>query len=184
MLRKPITQVFIFFGLAVAVGSTLYFEDIKQTVSRPAMNNPDQAESYLFNTQIITIDETGKVSQIVETPSTVQSRLTHETRVMQPQISLYQDQQVSWQVSADNATISADTEIMTLHGNVVLQRADDKTRLTTNELSYHAPTQVATSNSGIEVTSEDTQMTANGLSFDLSKEKYQLQNKVIATYAR
>lgn len=184
MLRKPITQVFIFFGLAVAVGSALYFEDIKQTVSRPVVSNPDQAESYLFNTQIITIDETGQVSQMVETPSTVQSRLTRETQIMLPKISLYQNQQVIWRVSAKNAIVSNDAATMALHDNVVLQRTNDDTRLTSNELHYHVPTRVATSKSSIEVKSNDVQITANGLSFDLSKENYQLQNKVIATYAR
>ena len=184
MLRKPITQIFIGLAIAVAVGSSLYVDDIVQTVAPPALDNPDQAETYLFDTQIVSLDNNGHISQIIETPSTVQGRESKQTRIVKPRVSLYKEQQLAWQVSADTAMISADATVMSLQDNVLLINPNNNTQVRTDELNYNTQTQVASSNSRITVDASDAKMTANGLRFKLADGYYQLKNKVTANYAR
>jgi LPS export ABC transporter protein LptC len=184
MLRKPITQIIIGLSVAVAVGSSLFFEDIKHTVKPPSVNNPDQAETYLFNTEIVSLNEAGQISQIIVTPSTVQGRYTKETRIIKPQISLFKDSTLAWQISADTASISSDTSEMSLQDNVFLVNPNNNTQLRTDELNYNTLRQIATSESPITVEANGAKMTANGLRFNLADGYYQLNNKVTAHYDR
>lgn len=184
MLRKPITQITIGVAIAVAVASSLYFEDIKQTVAPVALESPDQAETYLFDTEIISLNEAGEISQIVSTPSTVQTRDSKQTQIIKPQVSLYRDNQLAWRVSADTATVTADNTEMSLRDNVLLINPNNNTELRTDELNYDTVSQIATSNSPISVDTNDADMTANGLRFNLAKGYYELKNRVTANYAR
>lgn len=184
MLRKPITQIILGLSVAVAIGSSIFFEDIKHTVKAPSVDNPDQAETYLFDTEIVSLNEAGQISQIILTPSTVQGRDTKQTRIIKPQISLFKDNALAWQVSADTANISADTSEMSLRDNVLLVNPDNNTQLRTDELNYDSYRQVATSESPITVEANGARMTANGLRFNLADGYYQLNNKVTAHYAR
>ncbi|HSG61150.1 MAG TPA: LPS export ABC transporter periplasmic protein LptC [Pseudomonadales bacterium] len=184
MLRKPVTQIILGLAIAIAVGSSVYFEDIKQTVKPPKQDNPDQAETYLFDTEIVSLNDAGQVSQIIVTPSTVQGRESKQTQVIKPQISLYKDNALAWQVSADTATISADASEMSLLANVLLVNPSNNTQVRTDELHYNTARQVATSNSKITVEASGASMTANGLRFKLADGYYQLHNKVTANYVR
>ncbi len=184
MLRKPITQIFIGLAIVAAMGSSFYVDDIVQKVAPPSIDNPDQADTYLFDTQIMSLDNNGHITQIIETPSTVQAYDSKQTRIVKPQVSLFKDQQLAWQVSADTAIISADTTVMSLQDNVLLLNPNNNTQVLTDELNYNTKTQVASSNSPITVESSDAKMTANGLRFKLADGYYQLKNKVTAHYAR
>jgi LPS export ABC transporter protein LptC len=183
MLRKPITQITMGVAIAIAVASSLYFEDIKQTVS-PVVDTADQAETYLFETEIISLNENGEISQIVTTPSTVQSRNSKQTQIIKPQVSLYRENQLAWQVSADSALVSDDNREMSLRDNVILINPNNNTVLRTDELNYYTASQIATSNSPISVNTNDASMTANGIRFNLAKGYYELKNRVTANYAR
>lgn len=184
MLRKPLTQVILFTSLAIAVASSLFFEEIKHTVRPEQTTNPEQAETYLFDTQITSLDETGAISQIIEAPSTVQVRETKVTNILKPKISLFKNNTLTWTASSDNATISADSQTMSLRDNVELTNPNHNTQLLTEQLDFDSAKQIATSKSPIVVNTKEADMTANGLQFNLADGHYQLKNKVIANYAR
>jgi LPS export ABC transporter protein LptC len=184
MLRNPITQIFIGVGIAIAVGSSLYFEDIKQTAEKSQIDRSDMAEMYLFDTEIITLNELGEVSQVITTPSTVQHSNSKQTHIINPQVNLYQNDKLTWQVRADNAIVSADNNEMSLRDNVQLFNPENNTQLRTHELIYNTSSQIATSNSKITVLTSDANMTANGLRFKLAEGYYELKNRVTANYAR
>ena len=94
---------------------------------------------------------------------------------------------ITWQLEADSATITADKEHVELLGNVYVQRLEQITgsrlELNTSEVSIEVEPQTALSDKPVSLFDGLNQVDAVGMELDMMNDTFKLMQQVKAVYA-
>jgi len=106
--------------------------------------------------------------------------------IEQPVVKLYQPGLI-WDLTANEATVTADKEFVSLIGEVNINRqqvADGRrTRLNTADVEIEVTPQTASTEAMVEVFDGFNQFSGRGLDVDMLADTFELKEQVKATYA-
>ena len=94
---------------------------------------------------------------------------------------------ITWYISADTATVTADKEHVELQGKVELRRRENAAgtwvRVDTREVQIEVTPQIAKTDQPVSIFDGKNQLNAIGIELDLKSNTFQLQKQVKAVYA-
>jgi lipopolysaccharide export system protein LptC len=163
-----------------------------QLARRPAettespLDKPDIRLNYaLYDFSGRLLDHQGKVRLRIASPELRNDAATGIGTVDSPEIHIQQEDD-RWYITAETAVISANREIVNLHGSVNLSRHDELTdqtlEITTTDVVLHVTPRTAMTDAAVSMRQQGDRLDAVGMRLDMVNENYELLNEVTAHY--
>ncbi len=131
-------------------------------------------------------DAQGKATLNMQAPVLSNDPALEIGTIEKPQLVLYQ-QDITWNLTADSATITADKEHVELLGRVYLQRTgllpSDRIELRTSEVELEVTPQTASTVEPVSLFDGINHINAVGMYLDMMNDTLQLKQQVKAIYA-
>lgn len=131
-------------------------------------------------------DEKGKATLSMKAPVLSNDPELEIGTIENPRLVLHQ-QDITWNLEADSATITADKEHVELSGSVTVLRLEPMTgnraELNTSEIKVEVTPQTASTVEPVSLFDGYNQMDAVGMRLDMMNDTFQLKQQVKAIYA-
>ena len=131
-------------------------------------------------------DEAGQPSINMQAPVLRNNPALQLGTIENPVIRLNQAG-ITWDLTAETATITADKEHVYLSGNVYVQRQElasgNWTELNTREVRVEVTPQTASTDQAVKLFDGRNHINAVGMDLDMKTSRFQLKKQVNATYA-
>jgi len=131
-------------------------------------------------------DVNGKTTLNVKAPVLSNNPLLEMGTIENPLLVLHQ-QDITWNLTADSATITADKEYVELLGKVYVQRRELLTgglvELNTSELSIEVTPQTANTSEHVSIFDGINSVNAVGMEVNMMNDTFKLKQQVKAIYA-
>jgi LPS export ABC transporter protein LptC len=140
----------------------------------------------LRNFELQVFDQNGNATLNLKAPTLSNNPLLKMGRIENPTLVLHQ-QDITWNMTADSATITADKEHVELLGKVYVHRFETATarrvELNTSELKIEVVPQTASTAAPISLFDGSNHMNAVGMTLDMMSDTFTLKQQVEAIYA-
>lgn len=131
-------------------------------------------------------DENGNVSLNLKAPVLSNNPLLKMGRIENPILTIHQ-QDITWNLTADSATITADKEHLELMGNVYIHRLElpgnQSVELNTSELKIEVTPQTASTVAPVSLFDGINHIEAVGMDLDMKSDTFKFKQQVKAIYA-
>jgi len=137
-----------------------------------------------FELQVYDVD--GRTALNMKSPVLSNNPLVEMGTIENPMLVLHQ-QDITWNLTADSATITADKEHVELLGKVYVQRLElltgNRVELNTSELKIEVTPQTASTFAPVSLFDGLSNMEAVGMHLDMMNDTFILKQQVKAVYA-
>ncbi len=131
----------------------------------------------------IQVNERGSPERTLTANTLVHYNQRDESIIQQPVITLYQHDQATWQLSAQQATLLKNNHQINLQQDVLAKRVNSvPLQLTTQSLSANQETHILQSNSPVVVSTAQGQISSLGLEAHTEEGSLQFIGQVRGTY--
>ncbi len=131
-------------------------------------------------------DANGKTTLNMQAPVLRNDPVLQIGTIENPRMVL-QQQDITWNLAANSATITADKEHVELSGSVYLQRTElltgNRVQLNTSEVKLEVTPQTASTIAPVSIFDGLNQIDAVGMYLDMTNDTFELKQQVKATYA-
>ena len=140
----------------------------------------------LHDFELQVFDQNGNATLNLKAPTLSNNPLLKMGRIENPTLVLRQ-QDITWNMTANSATITADKEHVELLGEVYVHRLETKTahrvELNTSELKIEVVPQTASTEAPVSLFDGTNHMNAVGMSLNMMSDTFKLKQQVKAIYA-
>lgn len=158
----------------------------RDDVTEPVTGLDPSLNYVLRDFELQTFDVNGKATLNLKAPVLSNDPELEIGTIENPRLILHQ-QEITWNMTADSATITADKEHVELSGRVYVQRLEipggNRVELNTSELKLEVTPQTASTVEPVSIFDGLNHIDAVGLQLDLKHDTFKLKQQVKAIYA-
>ncbi|CAA0081322.1 Lipopolysaccharide export system protein LptC [BD1-7 clade bacterium] len=168
--------------LLLVVASLIWYDGSFKGVTEPRETNvSDTVDSYFVNVKSHDFDETGELAVSLKSDHAQRFLGSTVIQLDQPHLK-YFAQKIPWYGRSDAGQYDTDKETVTMQDNVVLYRADDQARLTTQILTYKKQQGLIETPDRVTITFPEGDTKGRGMTIHLDTELIELHNDVESYY--
>ena len=185
MITRKTRQGFALLVVLAALSMWAARENVEKQ-GRPDADVDPNFNYVLRDFELQFFDESGLPSLNLQAPLLRNDPDMQVGTIEQPVVKVYQPGLI-WDLTADQATVTADKEHVNLIGKVNINRQQTatgrRTRLNTADVQIEVTPQTASTNAMVEVYDGFNQVSGIGLDMDMLADTFELKKQVKATYA-
>lgn len=173
-------------GVLLALGVAGYYWGFAQgdssALTGAADKQPDYEVSRVYSLET---DASGNVLRRIEAEAVVHFPAPHsQAEVSQPKVTLYENGQPQWQVTADSALSRDNEKTIDLRSNVVGQRigSGSPLKVETHLLTVSPEQETFSTKAKVKISSPQATVQSTGLDANLKNQSLQLHSQVRGTY--
>lgn len=169
----------------VVLGNWLTEQGVRQVDKRLAAPAEAQQDYYLHDFSITALDEQGQPEQRLQAASLSHYNATARSELQQPQLVVYQQGKVAWQLAAERGELDQQQDEIWLQGKVELHQPQGAAplKLTTSALRLQAKEGRATTDQAVTLTQGRTRIDAVGMRLEQQGQRLTLLSQVRGRYA-
>ena len=174
----------IFALLLVTLGNWLTEEGVKQVDKRLAPEGKVQKDYYLTDFSVTALNDQGLPQHRLQAQQLNHFTNGELTRLQQPELMIFKQNKIEWQVVAERGEISLQQDEVLLLGKVRLQQPSEHEplQLTTSALHIQPERGSASTDQPVTLTQANTQITAIGMKIDQESQRLTLHSQVRGHY--
>lgn len=151
-------------------------------LEEPKASETDILQTYLHDSEIVRFDTSGKALDSIAAAEVRYYAGRELGELDLPKVARTINIDESWSVRADRGYIDQASQQVRLEGDVLLSHDRNDLQLASERLDLDLRTDIAQTNSTVELTQRNGRTQANGLKADLNKQIFEFLSEVNSTY--
>jgi LPS export ABC transporter protein LptC len=170
-------------GLLVVCVAGYYWGGLSQDTPLTRISDPNTPDYALGQLQGVQINEQGQIERTLSAQQLQHYNQRDESIISQPQMILYQNNQATWQLSAQQATASNNNQELRLINEVLAKRLNSTPlQLSTQSLYANQNSHILQTHDPVMVSTAQGQISSLGLEANTELGILQLTGQVRGTY--
>lgn len=170
-------------GLFVLCVAGYYWGGLSKDAPIANINNPNTPDYTLEQLQGVQINEQGQIERTLSAQQLQHYNQRDQSIIAQPQMILYQDNQATWQLSAQQATASNNNQELHLTDDVLAKRLNSTPlQLSTQSLYANQNSHILQTDDPVTVSTAQGQISSLGLEANTELGILQFTAQVRGTY--
>ncbi len=165
------------------VGLTQMILIERQSKSLPSSSMAQRHDYRLIEFTTDTLSQNGDKLMSLSADSLIHNTNTQESNIVNPRVVFFENNTVSWKISAERGQASDDGLSLTLRGIVTLENPLDKLIVTTSELEIYPKKEYAQTESQTQIDQPGIHLSGRGFIANLANKQFELLHDVQGNYA-
>ncbi len=174
--------------LFIAIGTVLifiWFSEEPLPIDTDTLSQGEEPDAFMQKGVFREYDEQGNLSILFTSKQGIHFPDSEETIFGAPKVTIYQNNEASWEVDANRGQYYQDEKKLILQGSVRVQHPRESASvasLSSDQLTLFTETRFITTDQPVRIVDSNNEIAATGMNAWLNEKRIELQSRVKGTY--